>query len=489
MISSAVLALVLVVLFSSGLLMPAVASSSSSTAVASVDLTLLAEFVTVDYLWDSNHSRQLYEQSGAFVVANNIITGIKVSKAGDIFVCIPRWTSGVPASLNKLVTNPNGPGYVLSPWPSWEFNENNNSATLTYAQSMIIDSQNRMWIPDVGRTNFFDSDASLITNGPAKLFVVNVTDGAVLSTYYFPNEVVPYNNSFVNDIVLDEVNGYAYFTNTYANGGIIVYSITDNNSHMFTSVATERNSSYDFCVNGICYGTDGIGANPSDGIALSNDNKYLYFSAVQGPALYMIETQYLWDFSMTDAEFQSHVVLLGPKDGCSDGLLQLGGNLFYGDATTSQLGVINTIESSFTSANSLTASGNTLLTAESPSTLNWMDTFSLDLADSNAFYFTTNRLNLFFSYDMDFTGQSGANMRIYRATINYVSSNSSNQTYMWAAVGLGVFFVVAFGIAYALYLWRIGKFRNTNAIANANTGNINDTGTVDSALHAKLNNL
>jgi hypothetical protein len=463
MISSTVLALVLVVLFSSGLLMPAVASSSSSTAVASVDLTLLAEFVTVDYLWDSNHSRQLYEQSGAFVVANNIITGIKVSKAGDIFVCIPRWTSGVPASLNKLVSNPHG--------------------------SMIIDSQNRMWIPDVGRTNFFDSDASLITNGPAKLFVVNVTDGAVLSTYYFPNEVVPYNNSFVNDIVLDEVNGYAYFTNTYANGGIIVYSITDNNSHMFTSVATERNSSYDFCVNGICYGTDGIGANPSDGIALSNDNKYLYFSAVQGPALYMIEAQYLWDFSMTDAEFQSHVVLLGPKDGCSDGLLQLGGNLFYGDATTSQLGVINTIESSFASANSLTASGNTLLTAESPSTLNWMDTFSLDLADSNAFYFTTNRLNLFFSYDMDFTGQSGANMRIYHATINYVSSNSSNQSYMWTAVGLGVFFIVAFGMAYALYLWRIGKFRNTNAIANANAGNINDTGTVDSALHAKLNNL
>ena len=52
-----------------------------------------------------------------------MITGIKVSAANEIFVTVPRWLPGVPSSMNKLVENPDGPGYVLAPWPNWEFNE------------------------------------------------------------------------------------------------------------------------------------------------------------------------------------------------------------------------------------------------------------------------------------------------------------------------------------------------------------------------------
>lgn len=242
----------------------------------------IAQFVTVDYLWNSNYTRSDYESSGNFNVSNNIITGIKVSKSGDIFVAVPRWKSGVPSSLNKLVSNPNGKGYVLSPWPSWQFNQLNKSGSLQYAQSFIIDSQNRMWIPEVGRTNFYDENKSLITCHPAGLFVVNITSGKVLLKYYFPENVVSYNNSFVNDIVLDEVNGFAYFTNTWGSGGIIVYNVNKNQSHMFQSVFTCRNSSYNFCVNGICYGDNGIGNSPSDGIALSSSGSVLYWSPVQG---------------------------------------------------------------------------------------------------------------------------------------------------------------------------------------------------------------
>ena len=88
--------------------------------------------------------------------------------------------------------------------------------------------------------------------------------------------------SLLNDIVLDEVNGYAYFTNTWGSGGIVVFNINKNESHMFQSLFTCRNSSYDFCCNGICYGTNGIGSSPSDGIALSSDGKVLFWSSVQG---------------------------------------------------------------------------------------------------------------------------------------------------------------------------------------------------------------
>lgn len=192
----------------------------------------IAEFVTVQYLWNANHSQVLYEETGQFVVANNAIAGIKVSASGDVFVTVPRWTSGVPATLNKLVPNPLGQGYVLDPWPSWEFQAINVTGALQNCQSMIIDSQNRMWIIEVGRRNFYDTNKNLLVNGPAGFFIVDVATGNLLQKHYFPNSIVPYNNSFVNDIVLDEVGGYAYFTNTWASGGIIVFNIKVTSSHI-----------------------------------------------------------------------------------------------------------------------------------------------------------------------------------------------------------------------------------------------------------------
>jgi hypothetical protein len=421
-----------------------------TTTQDSFQLQIVAEFVTVDYLWDSNHSRSLYEETGQFVVANNAIAGIKVSQDNDIFVSVPRWMSGVPSSLNKLVSNPNGPGYVLSPWPSWDFNAV-GTGTLQYSQSFIIDSRNCMWIAEVGRTNFYDANPSLVTTGKAGIIVVNISTGAVLDTYYFPPSVVSYNASFVNDIVLDEVHGYAYLTNTWGDGGIIVFDVSNRQSHMFSGPSTQRNTSYDFCVNGICYGTDGVGASPSDGIALSADSSVLYWSSVQGVGLYSINTTFLHDFTMSNADFQSKVVFIGDKRGCSDGLLFLNGNLFYGNLQQSSVVVAEGISTQALSV--------TVESESAPKLLNWIDTFSLDFNDENSFYFTANRLNLFFSASMDFTGQSGANFRIYKASLvaSTSSSSSSKSTLSVGAivgivVGSVLFFILS--IAYVKFFHR-----------------------------------
>eukprot|EP01040_Poterioochromonas_malhamensis_P018714 gene18714-21917_t len=230
------------------LLCMALLLACETTTQDSFQLQIVAEFVTVDYLWDSNHRRSLYEETGQFVVANNVIAGIKVSQDNDIFVSVPRWMSGVPSSLNKLVSNPNGPGYVLSPWPSWDFYAV-GTGTLQYSQSFIIDSRNCMWIAEVGRTNFYDANPSLVTTGKAGIIVVNISTGAVLDTYYFPPSVVSYNASFVNDIVLDEIHGYAYLSNTWGEGGIIVFDVSDRPAHMFFGPSPQRKTHYDFCLN------------------------------------------------------------------------------------------------------------------------------------------------------------------------------------------------------------------------------------------------
>lgn len=76
-----------------------------------------------------------------------------------------------------------------------------------YVQSMEIDSRGWMWILDVGRENLFDDPSSLINNLRPKLVVYDIKNRCVIRVHFFPDHVLPGNNSFGNDIVLDETAG------------------------------------------------------------------------------------------------------------------------------------------------------------------------------------------------------------------------------------------------------------------------------------------
>lgn len=244
---------------------------------------------------------------------------------------------------------------------------------------------------------------------------MNIETQELLQTYYFPEDVVSYDDSFLNDIALDEANGYAYFSNAIDNGGIVVYNVNTQESRMFTGLSTQRNSSYDFCVDGDCYGTDGaVGTTPSDGIVISSDGSRLYWSPVQGQGLYMIETKYLQDFSLSNDEIQQNVVLLGFKAGPSDGMLMVGNTLYFGLINESGVGYIENIDS-YTTSMSLTED-KTIVAVESSDDLRWVDTFASNgiTGSSSSIYATSNKLDLFFTFKLDFSGKDGANFRVSR---------------------------------------------------------------------------
>ncbi len=59
-------------------------------------------------------------------------------------------------------------------------------------------------------------------NGPAKLIVWDMVNNCTVRSFEFSDDVLPYNSSWANDIVLDETNGFAYITDVGGLGGIVV---------------------------------------------------------------------------------------------------------------------------------------------------------------------------------------------------------------------------------------------------------------------------
>ena len=175
---------------------------------------------TVEFKFPSSAVKDQEIRNGNYIKNNCIIAGIKTFK-DDVFLTVPRWRRGVPSTLNKLDINSG----LLIPYPSWDFNQN----SVTYVQSMEIDSKGQMWILDVGRLNIFDDSVSIINLQP-RLLVWDIINNQLVKSFNFPSSVAPSNNSFLNDLVIDEEDGFVYISDTADKGGIIVFDINNEKS-------------------------------------------------------------------------------------------------------------------------------------------------------------------------------------------------------------------------------------------------------------------
>lgn len=108
---------------------------------------IIYQWQILDFQYPSNAQRERAIISGDFVPENNLPLG--VDSSGDrLFVTLPRWKNGVPASLVWLplpavYTNP-----PLTPYPSWSFHGNPDAPDCSKLMSVYrlwIDECQRLW--------------------------------------------------------------------------------------------------------------------------------------------------------------------------------------------------------------------------------------------------------------------------------------------------------------------------------------------------------
>ena len=259
-------------------------------------------------------------------------TGVAVSPEGRVFTNYPYW---LDRHANAVVEIRNGKPlpYPDTKWNSFKKGDP-GSTTFVCVQAVVADDKGYLWIVD----------AAGIGLGPVyknanKVVKVRLSDNSIERIYRFPEQVAGA-DSYLNDIRIDNSNGYAYMTSS-SNGGIVVLNIVSGESRLVLQddSSVKSDPSYHFTFNGKEFSmADGsIPKIHSDGIALSPDKAWLYYKPLTDDKLYRVETKLLRDFATPLRTIADKVQDLGHFVTTDGMVFDKAGNLSFGDLERSSI--------------------------------------------------------------------------------------------------------------------------------------------------------
>jgi sugar lactone lactonase YvrE len=246
--------------------------------------------------------------------------GFKVDRAGNHYLSVPRWKPGIPATVNRVVVVNGSP--ILEPFPSWEMNREGDVRALQSVLGWEIDELNRAWFLDQGHLQ----DAPC-ADGAQKLVCWDLTSNTLVKSIPIPNEIADYTASFLNDVVVDNANGFAYIADSgiYTDplqGGLIVYDMKNDRLRrvLHQHASTQDVPGYWFEIGGQKVWPDLPMRTGADGITLSADRQTLYWCALTARHMYSIDTALLRDFDVDDTRIAAAVIDHGDKGTNTDGM-------------------------------------------------------------------------------------------------------------------------------------------------------------------------
>ncbi|KZT18681.1 hypothetical protein NEOLEDRAFT_1079500 [Neolentinus lepideus HHB14362 ss-1] len=248
-------------------------------------------------------------------------TGLSVASNGQIYANFP---TAVNYTNSKFTVGVITSFTTEAAFPSVEYNQPPqgfvNPSNLNYGagdpdhlvsvQSVVVDALDRVWALDTGRP-LLDGSVLYATTGGAKL-VGFYQNGTRFANYVLP-PTTAYFDTYLNDVRFDlrpstlpSGKGVAYITDSSNEGrnGIIVIDLGTGNSwrHLDSTPYTRGDPSFISTYDGMTFqpinqeppaGTYSHLTTGSDGIALSADGAYLYFSPLSSRRLYRVPTSYL----------------------------------------------------------------------------------------------------------------------------------------------------------------------------------------------------
>ena len=96
-----------------------------------------------------------------------------------------------------------------------------------------------MWILDTGALNFYFSEQYTWNTPRLLIYNLTVSPPKLIQEYSFPENIAEPGNTFLNDLVIDVINDFAFISDSTGNGGLYAYDFSSNTARFWTDESTQ----------------------------------------------------------------------------------------------------------------------------------------------------------------------------------------------------------------------------------------------------------
>jgi sugar lactone lactonase YvrE len=310
------------------------------------------------------------------------VTGVTASERGRLFVNFPRWTEDTPVSVAEVLANGNIRPFPNEAWNEWRNARKDELSPRDHwvcVQSVVADFRGNVWVldPAAPAVNF------IVPGGP-KLVRIDLATNRVAQNIGFDESVAP-QGSYLNDVRFSPDGKFAFITDSGARGALVVVDLASGKARRVLDghPTTQPKKGLVVTTDGKpLRRPDGRGVEfAADGIALSNDGRFLYWQAFTGDTLYRIPTSVLETRGLAGQDVSGSVESFG-INGVSDGLwIALGTKSIY---------ITSVEDNSIKVRNLAEGPGAPRRTVVQDPRLRWPDTFTQ--SPDGTIYVTTSRI-------------------------------------------------------------------------------------------------
>ncbi|WP_035606380.1 L-dopachrome tautomerase-related protein [Haloferula sp. BvORR071] len=275
------------------------------------------------------------EQVAAF--GKNQPIGMAVaSRPNRVFVSFPHREPFLHA-LTEII------GGERQPFPDPEWNRYDTTAPDTHfinVQDLFVDKADHLWVLDSApgsAASIFGKESGQ-KGGYFKLVHIDLGKNAVVKTYDFPE--LPKDKSALNDVCVDLSHNLAYLSDPGLKA-IVVLDLASGKSRVVLQDHPSTLATPGFVLH--LDGKDVVdgGGHPFssnvNGIALTRDEKYFYYRAINQTKLYRIETRHLADPALTNDDLAKHIETVAETGVCHGMVADAKGNIYITDSANQSL--------------------------------------------------------------------------------------------------------------------------------------------------------
>ncbi|XP_032684640.1 protein yellow-like isoform X3 [Odontomachus brunneus] len=187
-------------------------------------MELVYAWPTIDFEFNNIEERDDAIFKGDYIAENNLPLGLEVWR-DKVFITLPKWRSGIPATLSTVSRHTKTKNPKLKPYPNWHWHQSGSCDGLISVFRVQVDECDRLWVLDSGKIELARKSKQVC---PPAIYIFDLRTDTLIRKFILPDEQIKQDSLYINIAVdirdNDCGSAIAYLADVWRYG-LVVYDL------------------------------------------------------------------------------------------------------------------------------------------------------------------------------------------------------------------------------------------------------------------------